>query len=151
MVTYRNTMNLCESMKAILITLLVVLLGASCATAENQLVERCVNVFQDKQYEIVVMQADLDSAPLWAEDQLNPPLSVRAAIAHARQLSRKVPESNEWKVSTVILKRIGNKDGQWIYVVEFTPYHRETILLGSLKTFKIPVLMNGKTPDLIVK
>jgi hypothetical protein len=131
--------------------MLLLLMGCFSAPAQADLTRRCVSRFENKQYELVVVQSDLDAAPLWSEDQPNPPLSMRAAITSAREVAKKVPNSDDWRVSKIILEESGNKAGQWIYVVEFTTFYKDTVLLGPGHTFQVPVLLNGKTPELKVK
>jgi hypothetical protein len=116
--------------------------------AENGLTRRYVSSFQEKHYEFVVMQSDLDDAPVWHETETNPPFSLRAAITSASAVAKKIPNSEDWKVSSITLEKNGNRAGQWIYVVVFTTFYKDTILVGPLNTFKIPVLLNGKTPEL---
>ena len=137
-------------MKRILGITLIMTLFSLLALAQENVTRRCISSFQNKQYELIVTQPDLDDAPLWSDEQENPPLSARAAVAHAREVAKKVPNSQDWKVSRILLERSGNR-GQWIYIVQFTTYYKDTILLGSGNLFDVPVLLNGKTPNLKLK
>lgn len=139
------------SMKRVLGITLIMTLFSLLTRAQENVARRCINSFQNKQYELIVTQSDLDGAPLWSDEQENPPLSARAAIAHAREVATKVPNSQDWKVSRILLERSGSRVGQWIYIVQFTTYYKDTILLGPGNLFDVPVLLSGKTPNLKLK
>ena len=96
------------------------------------------------------MKSDVDNAPLWRESEPNPPLSLRAAIAKAGEVVKRIPDSTEWKLNSITLERVGSRDGMWVYLVRFKPYQKDTITLGPA-AFIVPILLDGKTPELKVK
>ena len=136
-------------MKLPLITFISALFGF-CVSGEDGLAKRSVATFKGKQYELVVMQSDLDRAPLWRPADPNPPLAQRDAVASARKAVSEIPESTDWKVTALTLERVGH-DGQWVYMVQFA-LDREGLTNHTLPhRFKVPVLLNAEVPKLTLR
>lgn len=116
--------------------------------AADDLVKGVFNFFDGKKYDLSVTESQIDKAPLWADKDENPPLSVRAAEKLARDyVKRVVPKSNRWEVRRISLEPVGKGGGHWIYLVEFTPFKEDQVIFGSGHPFNIPVLLNGVVPE----
>jgi hypothetical protein len=89
----------------------------------------------------VVMQSALDAAPLWPEDEPNPPLPARRAMTLAREALLKFqPESGKWKLRGLDLTQVGQK-GQWMYIVRFEIPNDSPYMIPA--PYDVVVLMNG--------
>jgi hypothetical protein len=114
------------------------------------LVRRILNQYLGNDYTFVLMQSDLDSAPLWRADHEEAPLSIRSAYTLALQcVTNVVPDASNWIINKIGTERLGRKRDQWVYIVEFTTYssNPNEVLLGGPHIFTLPILMNGKTVD----
>jgi hypothetical protein len=99
------------------------------------------NTSPGKEYELVVRQSDVDAAPNWRDDKLNPPLEPRKAISIATKWVQKFfPESTNPPVSQLEMKSVGHT-GQWIYVALFEL--RSQPGWTPSVAFPVAVLMNG--------
>ena len=97
----------------------------------------------------VVTQAALDAAPLWLEDQANPPLACRRAMTLAREnLLKRRPESAIWNLRGVNLTQAGQK-GQWMYIVRFEVPNDSPHLIPY--PVDVIVLMNGHVVEPTVR
>jgi hypothetical protein len=89
----------------------------------------------------VVMQSALDAAAPWPEDEPNPPLSARRAMALAREALLKIkPESGKWKLRGLNLIQVGQK-GQWMYIVRFEIPKDSPHMIPA--PYDVVVLMDG--------
>jgi len=132
-------------------TLFVLLLMASTLQAEPAVAMRLLNTYQQKEYQFVITQADLDRSPAWEENQDAAPLAPRAAVESARRyamddLLRKVRPSQQWLMRRITIEHVGGRENQWIYIIDFIPEQGDAVLLTALPVFRIPVLMDGTVP-----
>jgi hypothetical protein len=121
----------------------LLILGGQCsAPAEDRELRCFTNYHDEKFYQTVVRQSDLDRAPRWDAGEARPPLRARRAMFAAREhVAKLIPGSGMWPIHTVSLEPVGALE-QWIYVVEFTRIPLEGI--GSLSgPFRVVVLMDG--------
>ena len=102
-----------------------------------------------QRYELKVTQSALDAAPMWPEDQPNPPVAARQAIALAKEkLIKMHPESASWNLRSVNLTKLDAK-GQWIYTVYFEVPQRSPHLIPT--PFDMIVLMDGSVVEPTVR
>lgn len=124
-------------------------LGAQ--ATNDTFVKSIYNFLQGKSYNLAVRESDLENTPRWHDDKDNPPFAARAAERAARiYVKRVIPESDLWSINRIILEQAGKSGGRWIYIVEFTPYEKGKVLLGGVKPFQVPVLMNGFIPEAMI-
>jgi hypothetical protein len=120
--------------------------------AEKPVELKTINTYQDKIYELVTLSSEIEMAPLWKEEQENPPLSARAAVKIAQQyVAKHVPNSERWDVSVIMLTTCGTREGQWMYNVSFAMHDGKAPILGTMRGFQVPVLLNGSTPKVTIK
>jgi hypothetical protein len=102
-----------------------------------------------QRYELKVMQSALDAAPMWREDQPNPPLAARQAIGMAKEkLVKMHPESANWNLRTVNLTKLDAK-GQWIYCIRFEVPERSPHMIPT--PFDMIVLMDGTVVEPVTR
>lgn len=88
-----------------------------------------------------VEDKELDGSPEWLNPETDPPpFAIADAVRISRsELNKYVGNPEEWRVSTVELRRFERR-ALWFYVVEWLP--RKTDHMGD--GVSIPILMNGR-------
>ena len=96
-----------------------------------------------RQFHFKVTDTDVLSAPAWAMNAPNPPLSARRAQEIARkQLDKFVREPSKWYFHELSLIDFGDHI-HWLYVVRFERDYPADIAVTFGDYFEIPVLMSG--------
>jgi hypothetical protein len=122
---------------------------AAAAVAAPDFVAFHVPSTYKQRYELKVTQSALDAAPMWPEDQPNPPVSARKAMALAKEkLVKMHPESANWNLRGVNLTKLDAK-GQWIYIVRFEVPQQSPHLIPT--PFDMIVLMDGSVVEPTVR
>ena len=100
----------------------------------------------DKLYRFGLTQGQIAETPKWKEDQPNPPLAPRRAMAVARTyLTKLLPQSGEWPIDKLTLQQVGDRD-HWAYLVSFRP-DDPRVVYSPLYWFTIVVRMDGQVPE----
>ena len=111
--------------------------------ADDAVVFRLATSIGGKPFEFVLSASRLAKTPSWPDNQENPPLSPRKALAAARKyLARLVADAAKWQIEQLTLRSVGTPD-KWIYVIEFSPPLPPGGLDGKSVTSKLVVLMDG--------
>jgi hypothetical protein len=95
-----------------------------------------------KRYDFEVTAEQLAKCPAWLDDQENPPLPARRALAIATNyLSTLFSDAEKWRMHGFSLVPVGEK---WVYLVNFIEPPPKNSSEHLTSPFKIVVLMNGE-------
>ncbi len=109
--------------------------------------------YKGQTYTFDITQQELESAPEWADDEDNPPVSMRKAMTLARaDLKANWPDAANMPIVNISLHKLDwdfstqvpAQAKKWYYMVQFSP----TSSGDKLQFIQVPVLMDGtaKTP-----
>ena len=143
----RTRLLMCRACLVILASLCL----SAAARAQSPVIFLQFSYHEGKQYESKVTIETLESSPVWADGQENPPLAARRAVELASaRLSKVVPDASKWGLQRILLQPVVAK---WVYVVEFLepPPANNLPLNGRRETFSIVVLMSGETVEPTVR
>ena len=139
----RTRLLMCRACLVILASLCL----SAAARAQSPVIFLQFSYHEGKQYESKVTIETLESSPVWADGQENPPLPARRAVELASaQLSKIVPDGSKWGLQRILLQPVGSK---WVYVVEFLepPPADNLSPDGRRDTFSVVVLMSGEAVE----
>jgi hypothetical protein len=106
------------------------------------MVRLCFSDFGARTYFFEVTLGSLRATPRWKPSAKFPPLPPREAEAAALQRAQQMrPDVRSWSRESISLRETG--DGEWFYVVTFTP--SDEAVIGVPYFLDVPVLMDGRT------
>ena len=123
------------------IAALVLIVCGMCGSGMCQYSAVFSSYHNDKRYDFRITPEQLAKTPAWLEDQPNPPLPARRALAIAvAYLGNLFVDADEWRRSAIALVPVGDR---WVYSIEFTEPPRSGCADCLSTPFRVVVMMDG--------
>jgi hypothetical protein len=123
------------------ITELVLLVCGLCSVGMCQYATVFSSYYGNKRYDFPITPERLAKSPPWLEEQPNPPLPARSALATAvGYLGTLFPDAGRWKPAAITLVPVRDR---WVYSIEFNEPSRSGCAECFSTSFRVVVMMDG--------